>query len=189
MSQITMGIDVSTKSLACVLVTTVGSTPKFIPYELEAEGAFEERFRRLSLLFDHFMQHNNGAYYDDEAVEQVIIEDVPFVQGQNGLRIAQILGMVKSTLVRFGIPVRMVNVSTWKKQVVGSGRASKEEIRAWAEGAWGIIRPLGSQNQYDALAIASYGVLVEGEPGTQAAAPSGATDAGRREGGSPQDGP
>lgn len=68
-------------------------------------------------------------------------------------------GAACAALLRLGWDVRMVNVSTWKKRVVGSGRADKDDIKRsvehrWPE-AWKLVE--GDGDLIDAAAIALYG--------------------------------
>ncbi len=57
---------------------------------------------------------------------------------------------------------RTVNVMAWKKDIVGKGNASKDEVAAWLE----VHHPdyyeqcHGDQNLVDATCVALYGRLV-----------------------------
>lgn len=67
------------------------------------------------------------------------------------------LGDVESVSGLYG-----VNVSTWKKQVCGDGRADKEKIRNTLKKVNGSYSELcdGDQDRYDAACIGLYGVLL-----------------------------
>ena len=93
--------------------------------------------------------------------DQVWIEDT--LVGNNrkySLELTETKGAVLGRLG--GIPnldVRMVNVATWKKQVVGDGHASKDAIRDYIHVTHGAYAPLCGDDQdlYDACCIALYG--------------------------------
>ena len=55
-----------------------------------------------------------------------------------------------------------VNVSLWKKETIGNGKAQKEEVKAWVLANIPNIDTALPQDLYDAIAIAWRGVLVSG---------------------------
>lgn len=68
-------------------------------------------------------------------------------------------GAMQAGAVGGGASVTEVNNSTWKKQVVGSGRAGKPEIKKWIKDCWPYAYELadGDQDLMDACAILRYG--------------------------------
>jgi len=72
-------------------------------------------------------------------------------------------GAAQAALLHLGWDVRIVNVSTWKKQIIGSGSATKHDIGQFVEhhwpAAWGHVE--GNADLIDASAICLYGLDVE----------------------------
>jgi Holliday junction resolvasome RuvABC endonuclease subunit len=99
--------------------------------------------------------------------DYVFIEDVLIGNNRKySLQLAQSLGAVLSSLgllsLEQPLDVHLVNVSTWKKDVVGSGNASKEDVRNYIHeihSAYAVS--CGSdQDRYDAACIGYYGHLI-----------------------------
>lgn len=80
------------------------------------------------------------------------------------MKIAQMYGAVLSALWMpdSDVGVFGVNVSTWKKQVIGTGNAGKEEVRNYITVVNSSYSDLcgHDQDRYDAAAVGLYGVLV-----------------------------
>ena len=91
----------------------------------------------------------------------VVYVEEPLVAGVRNLRtslkIAQVSGVVMSSVPDFA---KFVPVSSWKKQIVNKGNATKEEISDFLkkqhEEMW--ARCDGDQNLIDATCVALYGV-------------------------------
>jgi Holliday junction resolvasome RuvABC endonuclease subunit len=68
-------------------------------------------------------------------------------------------GAVQATMVNEGCTVTMVNVSTWKREVIGNGSASKEDVAQGVRLRWPtFIRGAGGdEDLIDAAAIALWG--------------------------------
>lgn len=103
------------------------------------------------------------VYGYTKAVDHVFIEK-PLV-GRNtdvSLQISETCGAV---LARHGeLPghsLRLVSNTTWKKEVVGNGKADKFAIRSWLEASYPAYADLCGSNQdrIDAIAIGLYGHL------------------------------
>lgn len=71
-------------------------------------------------------------------------------------------GIVRGMLARAGFTVYGVNVSTWKKDVVGNGRAEKSDVARTVKIKWPKIMPLlgGDGDLVDAAAINIFGQAV-----------------------------
>lgn len=76
---------------------------------------------------------------------------------------AQVGGAVLAAACKAGVNVELVNVNSWKSQVVGNGHASKEQVREWLEEniPHAYILAGGDQDLIDAAAITQYGVQHE----------------------------
>lgn len=85
------------------------------------------------------------------------------VVGRGGVRSTMVQcftsGSVQATLYERQCPTYPVNVSSWKKAVVGKGNADKGEVAEYLRLRWGALYQTASGNQdvYDASAIALYG--------------------------------
>lgn len=99
-------------------------------------------------------------------VDSVWIEDVLIGNNRKySLQLAETKGAMLSSLsgLRYGgTDIRMVDVQTWKKQVVGSGHASKEDIKNYIHVTHPAYAPLcgDDQDKYDATCIGLYGRLI-----------------------------
>lgn len=92
-------------------------------------------------------------------IDQVWIEDV--IVGNNrkySLGLAEVKGAVMSQLP-VGLDVRLVDNKTWKKELIGNGNASKDQIRNYIDVTHGAYAPLCGDDQdlYDSACIAIYG--------------------------------
>ena len=145
------GIDVSTKKLA--IATLVNSD--FGVVELQAKSrSWEDRLSQLYKQFFTFVEENMST--DDF----VCIEDVPLVQNRQAmLKLVHVLAMCRVVFFHYEIDCFTVNVSTWKKVVVGDGKADKDKIRAMARQIFGTGVGRLSQDSVDALMIAKWGQL------------------------------
>jgi Holliday junction resolvasome RuvABC endonuclease subunit len=93
------------------------------------------------------------------ASDPVWIEDT--LVGNNvkySMGLAEVKGAVMASVISHA-DVRLVNVGTWKKQVVGHGHANKDSIRDYIHVTHGPYAPLCGDDQdlYDACCIALYG--------------------------------
>lgn len=92
------------------------------------------------------------------------IEEAVVARGGSRVTIQQAyaMGAVRLTLEERGWNVSLVNVGTWKKQVVGSGRADKSSVSGWFRGAEPHLFGLfgGDQDLIDAACVGRYGAGV-----------------------------
>jgi Holliday junction resolvasome RuvABC endonuclease subunit len=72
---------------------------------------------------------------------------------------AQVGGAVLAAADNAGVDFHLVNVNTWKKQVVGKGNAKKEDVAEWLRDNWPDAYTLcgGDQDLVDASALNRYG--------------------------------
>jgi len=145
------GIDVSTKKLA--IATLVNA--EFGVVELQAKArSWEDRLAQLYKQFFEFVDKNISP--DDF----VCIEDVPLVQNRQAmLKLVHVLAMCRVVFIHYEIDCFTVNVSSWKKSVIGDGRADKDKIKTMARQIFGTGVGRLSQDSIDALMIAKWGQL------------------------------
>ena len=76
-------------------------------------------------------------------------------------------GAAQAALVHLGWDVRMVSVPTWKLNTVGSGNASKDDVREFVEhswsSAWSVVE--GNPDLVDAACICVYGIEIGARAG------------------------
>lgn len=109
------------------------------------------RDKELQHIYDSMSERFTGCGY------YAFVEE-PVVAGarnlRTSLRIAQISGAVLAA-----VPGELVPVPRWKKEVVGKGNATKEEVREWLESQPGYENPLSSQDHVDATCLRFYGQM------------------------------
>lgn len=159
------GIDVGS--------TIIGVGEYSFEYQITPEGGYSSQARiedYYSLRLDQKKDFNEKILFvhryftglDESLKIQRIayIEDVPFVRN---VRVHSVLkeftAAIRIPLLLKGWAVHDVNVGTWKKQVVGSGNATKPQIRVWATGG-GLPLDASSleEDSLDALCIGVYGL-------------------------------
>ena len=145
------GIDVSTSKLA--VARLVGN--EFDVVEFRSRSRSWET--RLAQLYKEFF-----SYVKEEMTSEdfVCIEDIPMVQNRQGLiKLVHALALCRMVFFHHDIDCFPVNVSTWKKDVVGDGRADKDKIKMMALQIFGKRVGRLSQDSIDALCIAKWGQL------------------------------
>jgi Holliday junction resolvasome RuvABC endonuclease subunit len=145
-----VGVDINTKYLAVARIDGGRYVGHWI---IPAEET-----KRASAL-DRLYAINEGwrFWLDPCDLECVYVEDVPFVRNvkvcaqMNHVLAAVILGCHDA-----GVPVVLVGNTTWKKAVVGSGKADKAIIKEWA---MKVLKVPGGlvQDVYDAACVCQYG--------------------------------
>ena|SRR3990167_7866 len=164
-----LGVDLSSKKIALAFLSVV---------EVVSPKTQETR-EKLVWRHEKLIINGKGIYTPEVALQAA--ETLPTVlQGQlpgvawieypcvgvGGPRStivqAFVSGVVQSELVKFGWKVNFVNVQTWKKEVIGKGSSSKEQVQSTIDHVFtkAKIKELNSdQDLYDASAIALYGKL------------------------------
>ena len=98
-----------------------------------------------------------GEFQDDA----IIYMESPVV-GRNAYSTivqAQVGGAIMAAAENFGAQLFLVNVNSWKKEVIGKGNADKNEIAVWLKENWpdAYNSAAGDQDLIDASAINRYG--------------------------------
>ena len=65
------------------------------------------------------------------------------------------INMVRAACILNKTPYQIVDNKSWKKDVVGNGNSSKEQILSFAKAKWGDI--FKTQDEADASCLAFYG--------------------------------
>ena len=153
-----IGVDADSKLFAAVALddTPEPGQPIFQWVLHQEKGRIaEDRFFGLMDAFEKFIR--SEFFYAPGAWPSAVYIEAP-VAGRNiaALRSqAYIIGAMRQALKRNGLHSYLVDNTTWKKQVIGSGKATKDDIALFAIQQWGQ-RGL-EQDVYDAACIAQFG--------------------------------
>lgn len=154
---IVAGVDPDTKSVTIVVVDTERPEWSYTT-RFEAKGRrAEDRIQSLSSQIEQWDYHT----YDWVYIETPIM-------GRNAKALrdqAFVVGMFRHELWRRGQPHSLVDNGTWKRLTIGTGHATKEEIKDWACQVQPSLPKDAKQDVYDAFCIAKYGQSsIRGEP-------------------------
>jgi Holliday junction resolvasome RuvABC endonuclease subunit len=148
-----VGIDPDTKSVTCVILDDAGYTVS----RIEAKGRrAEDRIWKL-------WKGLKGLVLTNVPPIDWAFVEVP-VLGRNAKALrdqAAVVGMIRYWLWDQGIDHSMVDNTVWKKGVLGSGNAAKEEIAAYAQKVLKVLDGV-PQDVFDAACVAQYGRKSEG---------------------------
>lgn len=112
-----------------------------------------ERYNELRVLSTFV--HEVVAPYSHSA--NAVIESAILGASMNAQTLANLgytAGALCVTLINQGITSQFVASATWKKEAIGRGNATKEEVMAWATAVWPEA-PIKTQDMADALAMAA----------------------------------
>ena len=102
----------------------------------------------------------NKVYEVFSSHDVVFVEEPPLA-GVRNIRTFAALSQVFAVVLTAAPKAYGVEVSTWKKQVVGKGNATKEEVQGWLTANNPAYAALcGDQNLTDAACVALYGHAV-----------------------------
>ncbi len=145
---IVLGVDPDTKAITAVAVDTERPT-WFHVTRLEAKGRrAEDRIQALASQIETWPHHTYDWVYIETPVMGV---NVKALRDQ-----AFVVGMLRYELWRRGQAHSLVDNGTWKKAVLGNGKASKEEIAQYAAKRFPQLKG-ESQDIFDAACIALFG--------------------------------
>ena len=146
------GIDLSTSKIA---IAKLLPNEGFEVVELISKSkSWETRFKELYRQMFRWVQES----VTPDAL--VCIEDIPLVQNRQSLiKLVHILAMCRTVFAHYDLDVFTVNVMTWKKDVVGHGKADKDKVKAMAQKIYGKGINKYSQDAIDALMVAKWGSL------------------------------
>ena len=140
------GCDCSTKVIAIFGI----QNKKGVGHEFTSSK--EDASSRINDMFIQLVK-----FFKDEEPDMVYIENSPYLQNiKVTLQIHSVVDSVRFACVFNGIPFQTVEVTSWKKHILGNGRADKSAIKQFAVAKWGE-QLISSQDLADASAIAQYG--------------------------------
>lgn len=146
-----MGVDLGISKIACFVP---GETPDGRVHETIKTVSRSMQLLGLST-FVHTMVELHG-------VDQVWIEDTLIGNNRKySIQLTEVRGAVMASLA-LHCDVQLVNVATWKAQVVGDGHASKDAVRDYIHVTHSAYAALCGENQdlYDAACISLYGLQI-----------------------------
>jgi Holliday junction resolvasome RuvABC endonuclease subunit len=143
------GVDLGVRSLYAFGIDDSGNS-----FDLKVETPkMETRAMELKALaheFHTFFEHS----------DQVFVEEPPLA-GSRNIRVFAALNQVFSVALSQAPNAYHVEVGTWKKEVVGKGNATKDDVAHWLNDHHPVYAALcGDQNHIDAACIALYGRAV-----------------------------
>lgn len=170
-----MGIDLGIKKVAYALWE---DGPRGGNQQLLGAEAYEshapDRPTQLMDLGDFIYEAAHHTHLDYVFIEDTLIGN----NRKYSIQLAQTMGSVLSSLALLraeaGVEIFTVNVSTWKKQVVGNGNAAKTLVKNHIDvvhSAYAVLCE-GDQDRYDAACIGLYGLSVHDRARVLTAAPS-----------------
>lgn len=158
MAMTVIGIDPSSRNLACVALLPDG--PQFTKLTVPTKA--KERAEILGTLFEQ--AYKVLAEWGSRTLDRTVFIERPIVGPSKHATIvqAQVQGMVLGLANYLSIEAYAVHPSTWKRDVVGNGKSSKEDVRAWLSVHHSLLFELsgGDQDLVDASCIALYGQQV-----------------------------
>jgi crossover junction endodeoxyribonuclease RuvC len=157
----TMGIDLGIAKIAWSvwdddLLVDTGA------YKHESGHRSEQLSALCHYIYDTAEQVNPDAIW----IEDILIGN----NRKYSIKLAQTMGAVLTALTPWCGSLLSVNVSTWKKEVIGNGHAKKEDIQNYIwnrDSAYSVLCD-GDQDRFDAACIGYYGVVIANRAGAMA---------------------
>ncbi len=150
------GIDPDTKAIQIVVIEQLDDgEPSIYRFQVAGRKA-EDRIQALAAA----LEDAPASLWDD--VQWVYIESPVLAQfkGKTNAKAlrdqSQVVGIIRSYLWRRSIDHSLTDNTIWKKGLLGSGNASKEEIAAYAQKVLKVPNDQ-PQDAFDAACIAAWG--------------------------------
>jgi Holliday junction resolvasome RuvABC endonuclease subunit len=141
-----LGCDCSTRLVAIFAIQNKeGSTYEF-------KSSKEDAVSRTNDIFFQLVK-----FFKSEKPDMVYVENSPYLQNiKVTLQIHSVVDAVRYACLINDIPMQTVEVTSWKKDVLGSGKADKPTIMQFAKAKWGS-KLITNQDIADSSCIATYG--------------------------------
>ena len=148
-----LGLDTSSKAIHIVILDESENLIEIYKADCNTKKSFKDRFPELMDNFARIIVED----IDIDTVDYAVIEEPIFAQNRNVVRtLSEVVGAVWGILCLSDIPTTLVDNGTWKKQILGSGKATKDDILKYAIEKWGDKFP--EQDYADAACVALYSV-------------------------------
>ena len=153
-----MGVDLGTRKIAYAI------WEDGVLVETDAYESAEHQPRHVQLMdvHDWIYEVAQNTNPDHIFIEETLV-------GNNvkySIQLSQVMGAVMVSLGLHALEhfcgIYLVNVSRWKADVIGSGRADKQKIRSWLyerDTAYSVLCG-NDQDRFDAACIGYYGCLI-----------------------------
>ena len=150
-----IGIDADTKRI--VVATLCGEEDEPHVKIINADGRRAvDRFYVLTDQFDEFMR--TELWPTQQTV--IYVEEPVLRNAKSFFYQAMVLGALCVMLDYWLEAPYLVHPSVWKKALLGSGSASKDQVKQWVLSVYPGLGSGQPQDVYDAVAIAHYGKVV-----------------------------
>lgn len=151
---IVWGIDPDTKNITVAR----GGPNRDLEWEVISGGKERTAAGRFETLLEGFNSYLQRRH-DEHSLPDYVYVEKPMFTINPAATIAQalVIGAIRACLMISGIPDSLVDPGVWKKALLGTGKASKEEIKAWAKTRFDMPDNL-PQDVYDAAAIVAWGM-------------------------------
>ena len=148
-----LGLDTSSKAIHIVVLDESENLIKIYKASCDTKKSFKDRFPELMDNFARTLVED----IDIDTVDYAVIEEPIFAQNRNVVRtLSEVVGAGWGALCLSDIPTTLVDNGTWKKEILGSGKATKDDILKYEIEKWGDEFP--EQDYADAACVALYSV-------------------------------
>ena len=139
-----MGVDCSSKGVHAVLIDD--DCRLISTFKINVKNAdFNER---ITEIFDKFQSEISKIKIRKSAIEKAI-----YIQNAKAtIQIASVVTAIQLACHKQSIPCYLVDNKTWKKDIIGKGNSSKQDIMEYAVDKWGDV--FTEQDYADAACIA-----------------------------------
>jgi len=129
------GIDPNSHKLAIVETRRSAQKKPFLHTFDLGQGAYEDR---CNAAFEAVYIWSQGVEERDGVAPRLFLEEPVMGVGGPGATIPQafVEGAVMAAAAQAGAEIRLVNNSSWKKQVLGNGNINKKEIAGLVKDIW-----------------------------------------------------
>jgi len=141
-----MGVDCSSKGAHAVIL----DKDTQLVHQFKVQEKNPNFSERLTQIFDKFQIEISKINIGEASVEKAI-----YIQNAKAtIQIASVVTAIQLACHIQGIPCGIVDNKTWKKDIIGNGNSSKQDIMQYAVTRWGDI--FTEQDYADAACIALF---------------------------------
>jgi len=144
-----LGLDTSSKAIHIVVLDENEKLIEIYKADCTKSKPFRERFPELMDNFARILIED----IDIDTVDYAVVEEPIFAQNRNVVcTLSEVVGAVWGTLCLSDIPTTLIHNMLWKKQILGNGKVTKDDILKYAIEKWGDEFP--EQDYADAACVA-----------------------------------
>lgn len=143
-----LGCDCSSKLIGCVQINSGKTQDVYVAMLQSDDSSYEARYDCLYALIKDLL--------DTWKPDMVYIEQAVYLQNPKvSFMIDGVVNAVRCACIELKIARQIVDNKSWKKDILGNGKASKAQIMDFAKAKWGEI--IKTQDEADAACLALYG--------------------------------